>query len=172
MNGDEHVTSMSRRRFVGSSLGVVGAASVANALPQTMQKALADVSDTPGSLSQIEHVIVFMQENRSFDTYFGALRGVRGFNDPTAITLPTGKPVWYQPDSLNPDGDELPFHLDSINTSAAAVTDLSHLWTVQHAAWDNGNMDAWLPAHRAADGHQRADDDGLLHPCGPAVPVC
>jgi phospholipase C len=118
-----------------------------------MQKALADVSDKPGSLSQIEHVIVFMQENRSFDTYFGTLRGVRGFNDPTAITLPTGKPVWYQPDSLNPDSYELPFHLDSINTSAAAATDLSHAWPVQHAAWDNGNMDAWLTAHRAADGN-------------------
>ncbi len=89
------MTSMSRRRFVGSSLGALGAAGAVSALPLTMQKALADVSDKPGSLSQIEHVIVFMQENRSFDTYFGALRGVRGFNDPTAITLSTGKPVWY-----------------------------------------------------------------------------
>jgi phospholipase C len=144
---------MSRRRFVGSSLGVVGAASVASGLPQTMQKALADVSDAPGSLSQIEHVIVFMQENRSFDTYFGALRGVRGFNDPTAITLPTGKPVWYQPDPKNPDGYELPFHLDTINTTAAAIVDLSHAWPVQHAAWHNGKMDNWIPAHRAADGN-------------------
>ena len=39
-----------------------------------------------------------MQENRSFDHYFGTLRGVRGFGDPRAVTLPTGKPVWYQPD--------------------------------------------------------------------------
>jgi phospholipase C len=132
-----------------------------------MQKALADVSDKPGSLSQIEHVVVFMQENRSFDTYFGALRGVRGFDDPTAITLPSGKPVWYQPDSKNPDGYELPFHLDTINTTAAAIVDLSHAWTVQHAAWNNGAMDGWITAHRAADGdangvftmgyHERAD---------------
>jgi phospholipase C len=124
------VTSMSRRRFVGGSLGALGAAGAVSALPLTMQKALADVSDKPGSLSQIEHVIVFMQENRSFDTYFGALRGVRGFNDPAAITLPTGKPVWYQPDPKNPDGYELPFHLDTINTSAAAIVDLSHAWAV------------------------------------------
>ncbi len=54
---------------------------------------------------------------------------------------------------VNPDGYELPFHLDTINTSAAAVTDLSHLWTVQHAAWDKGKMDSWLPPHRAADGN-------------------
>jgi phospholipase C len=117
-----------------------------------MRNALADVSDKPGSLSQIEHVIVFMQENRSFDTYFGTLRGVRGFGDPTAITLPSGKPVWYQPDPENPDGYELPFHQDTITTSAAAAVDLSHAWPVQHAAWDNGKMDNWVPAHRAADG--------------------
>jgi phospholipase C len=146
------VPAISRRRFVGGSLGALGAAGVVNALPDSVQKAVAEASDRPGSPSQIEHVIVFMQENRSFDTYFGTLRGVRGFNDPTAITLPTGRPVWYQPDPLNPDGYELPFHLDSINTSAAAVTDLSHAWPVQHAAWDNGNNDNWLPAHRAADG--------------------
>jgi phospholipase C len=125
---------------------------VVSALPESVQKAVAQASPRPGSLSQIEHVIVFMQENRSFDTYFGALRGVRGFNDPTAVTLPTGRKVWYQPDPKNPDGYELPFHLDTINTSAAAVTDLSHAWTVQHMAWDNGKNDNWLPAHRAADG--------------------
>jgi phospholipase C len=144
---------MSRRRFVGSTVGAIGAASVASALPGAVQKAVADVSDKPGSLSQIEHVIVLTQENRSFDTYFGTLRGVRGFNDPTAITLPTGRPVWYQPDPHNPQGYELPFHLDTINTSAAAATDLSHAWSVQHSSWDGGKMDNWLPAHRAADGN-------------------
>jgi phospholipase C len=73
-----------------------------------------------------------MQENRSFDTYFGTLRGVRGFNDPTAITLSTGRKVWYQPDAKNPDGFELPFHVDTVTTSAAASVDLSHHWDVQH----------------------------------------
>jgi phospholipase C len=62
----------------------MGAAGAVSTLPPAMQKALADVGDKPGSLSQIEHVIVFMQENRSFDTYFGTLRGVRGFSDPSA----------------------------------------------------------------------------------------
>jgi phospholipase C len=81
---------------------------------------------------------------------------VRGFNDPTAITLPTGRKVWYQPDPGNPQGYELPFHLDAINTSAAAATDLSHAWSVQHSAWDGGKMDNWLPAHRAADGNTNA----------------
>ena len=38
-----------------------------------------------------------MQENRSFDHYFGAMRGVRGFADPRPVTLPSGKSVWNQP---------------------------------------------------------------------------
>ncbi len=38
-----------------------------------------------------------MQENRSFDHYFGTMRGVRGFADPAAIMLPGGGPVFRQP---------------------------------------------------------------------------
>jgi phospholipase C len=72
------VNSLSRRHFVGGGLGAIGAAGVVSALPTAMQKAVAEAAenDRPGSLSQIEHVVVFMQENRSFDTYFGTLPGV------------------------------------------------------------------------------------------------
>ena len=44
-----------------------------------------------------------MQENRSFDHYFGTLRGVRGFGDPRPVMLPSGKPVWFQPDTAPTD---------------------------------------------------------------------
>jgi hypothetical protein len=37
------------------------------------------------------------------DHYFGMLPGVRGFSDPAAITLPDGKPAWYQPVLLHQD---------------------------------------------------------------------
>ena len=148
--------AMSRRRFVGNTVSALGAVGAAAALPAALTKAVAAASDRPGSPSQIEHVIVFMQENRSFDTYFGTLRGVRGFSDPTAITLSTGRPVWYQPDPKNVDGYELPFHQDTIATSAAAAVDLSHSWIAQHGSWHGGKMDNWLPAHRAADGDANA----------------
>ena len=49
------------------------------------------------SLADVEHVVILMQENRSFDHYFGSLKGVRGFNDPRPVRLPNGKPIWYQP---------------------------------------------------------------------------
>ena len=144
-----------RRRFAGAALGAAAAASV---LPPILRRAAANASDKPGSLSQIEHVVVLMQENRSFDHYFGSLPGVRGFGDTDVLTMPGGLPVWYQPDPKNPQGYELPFHLDTATTSAAAVAELSHAWEAQHDSWNGGAMDNWLPAHRAADG----DTDGPL----------
>ncbi|MGZ0147367.1 alkaline phosphatase family protein [Kribbella sp. WER1] len=72
-------------------------------------------------MRDVEHVVLLMQENRSFDHYFGAMSGVRGFADPHALTLPTGRNVFYQPTDKNPDGYQLPFHLDSRTTSALAM---------------------------------------------------
>lgn len=78
--------------------------------------------------------------------------GVRGFGDPTAITLPSGKSVFYQPDPSNPDGYVLPFRLNTEQTTAAAIEDPTHDWTPQHQAWANGAMDDWVPVHIAYDG--------------------
>ena len=52
----------------------------------------------PAPIKDVEHIVVLMQENRSFDHYFGTLRGVRGFGDPRPVELPSGKPVWHQSD--------------------------------------------------------------------------
>ena len=49
-----------------------------------------------GTIQDVQHVVILMQENRSFDHYFGHLNGVRGFNDPRALKRQDGKPVWYQ----------------------------------------------------------------------------
>jgi phospholipase C len=95
---------LSRRRRLGSAGAAAGLAAAATALPPNIQKALASPPPRPGGLNQIKHVVMLMQENRSFDHYFGALRGVRGFNDPHALRLPSGRPVWYQPDPANPEG--------------------------------------------------------------------
>ncbi|KAJ5933635.1 hypothetical protein N7454_005964 [Penicillium verhagenii] len=49
-----------------------------------------------GSLKDIEHVVIFMQENRSWNNYFGTMAGVRGFNDPNVQVNSDGLPVYYQ----------------------------------------------------------------------------
>ena len=76
----------------------------------------------PTGLNQIEHVVIFMQENRAFDHYFGTLPYVRGFGDHAAPPLPNGRPVWYQPTSLtNRSAYMLPFHVDLARSSGACM---------------------------------------------------
>ncbi|WP_329139324.1 phospholipase [Streptomyces sp. NBC_01476] len=145
-------SALTRRRLLGSAATVGAIAAVDMALPSNIRKAVAAGATHGGKLSDIKHVVLLMQENRSFDHYFGTLSGVRGFSDPKAMRLPNGDPVFKQPDGVSPDGYLLPFHLDSKSTSAQAIPSTSHAWSVQHQAWNNGTMDSWLPAHRAADG--------------------
>ncbi|GAA0493317.1 alkaline phosphatase family protein [Streptomyces olivaceiscleroticus] len=157
---------MTRRRLLGSAVGAVAGGAALSLLPPSVRQAVAAGPPRNGSLDDIEHVVLLMQENRSFDHYFGTLRGVRGFADPAALTLSTGRSVFHQPDAENPDGYLLPFHLDTHKSSAQAIPSTSHAWSVQHEAWNGGKMDRWLPAHRKADGrngpyvmgyHKRSD---------------
>ncbi len=104
-------------------------------LPASLREALALAAPT-GGLETVEHVVIFMQENRSFDHYFGTLRGVRGFNDPTAIRLPGGKPVFSQP---NGSGSVLPYRIGDQFMSGTP-----HGWSDGHAAWNNGRYDQWI----------------------------
>jgi phospholipase C len=157
---------MTRRRLLGSAARLAAAAAAAAVLPPNVRRALAETPSGRGSMKDIKHVVLLMQENRSFDHYFGTMAGVRGFDDPAAPTLSTGKSVFYQPDPANPNGYLLPFHLDTRSTSAQRIPSTSHAWSVQHDAWNGGKMDNWLPAHRKVDGlnapyvmgyHTRAD---------------
>ncbi|HUO33366.1 MAG TPA: alkaline phosphatase family protein [Candidatus Acidoferrum sp.] len=143
----------SRRRLLKGAAGVAMAAAAQALMPFHVRRMLAQAQEKQGSLKDIKHVVLLMQENRSFDHYFGTLAGVRGFNDPKAMKLySTGRSVFFQPDAENPDGYLLPFHLDTRATSAQKIPSTSHAWAVQHEAWNQGDMDRWLPAHRQADG--------------------
>ena len=144
-------TQITRRQLLASGGAVVLASF---ALPKNLRKLLEYAPTSPadrraqaGSLSKIEHVVVLMQENRSFDHYFGTMPGVRGFADPTAT-----KQVFYQPDADNPDGYLLPFHIDTFDSSAQALPSNSHSWGPQHQSWNNGAMNGFVSAHLAADG--------------------
>ncbi|GIH19541.1 alkaline phosphatase family protein [Rugosimonospora africana] len=142
---------LTRRRLLAGSAAAAGAGVASSLLPVSVQKALAKDAPRRSSLRDIEHVVLLMQENRSFDHYFGTMAGVRGFGDKHAMKLSTGRSVFYQPDPVNPDGYTLPFHLNTRTSSAQAIPSTSHAYSVQHQAWNNGKMDNWLPAHRAAD---------------------
>ncbi len=143
---------VSRRQLMASVGGMVLASF---ALPSALRKIIADApAAAPGSarlassaVSEIKHVVVLMQENRSFDHYFGAMPGVRGFGDPSVP-----KSRFFQHDSQNPDQYLLPFHTDTHSTSAQNLPSNSHSWGPQHQSWDNGKMDGFVTAHLAADG--------------------
>ncbi|MBO0824595.1 MAG: phospholipase [Actinobacteria bacterium] len=145
-------TGLTRRRLLGAgaAASALGAASLA--LPPNISEALAATPPAGGKLSDIKHVVMLMQENRSFDHYFGTLSGVLGFGDPSPLILGNGRSVFFQPDPSNPAGYLLPYHLDSKTTAAQAIPSTSHAWDVQHFAWNGGKMDNWVPAHIAADG--------------------
>ncbi len=143
---------LTRRRLLRSAATVAAAAGAESLLPRNVLNALAQAPPRQGSLRDIKHIVLLMQENRSFDHYFGTMAGVRGFEDAHALKLAGGRSVFYQPDSLNPDGYLLPFHLDTRLSSAQKIPSTSHAWAVQHQAWNGGKMDQWLPAHRKADG--------------------
>ena len=138
------MTFNSRRRFLKTAATSAGAAAAVTMLPESIRNALAvPANSRTGSIRDIEHIVVFMQENRSFDHYFGHLRGVRGYNDRFPIPLPGGQPVWYQPSKENAAQPVLPFHLNTQTTSAQCVGDLDHNWYPTHYAINNGVYNQW-----------------------------
>jgi len=128
-----------RRAFL-TMLGVPALAAVA---PTDLTHVLAiPANDRTRSIKDVEHVVILMQENRSFDHYFGTLRGVRGFSDPHPVTLASGRSVWHQP---NGAGELLPFRPDVADLGRSYLPDPPHGWNDTHAAWNNGRFDAWVP---------------------------
>ncbi|GHD92152.1 phosphocholine-specific phospholipase C [Streptomyces naganishii] len=132
---------VNRRRF----LQLAGATTAFTALSNSVERAAAlPANHRTGSLEDVEHIVVLMQENRSFDHYFGTLRGVRGFGDPRPVTLRGGQSVWHQKDAA---GKEiLPFHPDADDLGLAFIQDLPHGWNDGHAAFDDGRYDKWVPS--------------------------
>ena len=139
---------LTRRRLLTNATALSGVAVGAAVLPGSLRKALAATLNEPpgGSLRDIEHIVILMQENRSFDHYFGTMPGVRGFSDPAAIRLPDNSPVFRQPYPGHAQGYLTPFRLDTQTTSAQATPGTDHSWASQHEAWNNGQMDQWVQA--------------------------
>ncbi|MBX3256587.1 MAG: phospholipase C, phosphocholine-specific [Chitinophagaceae bacterium] len=139
-----------RREFLRKSMLLSGAAGLSSfVVPESVQKAFA-IDPAPGStFMDAEHIVIMMQENRSFDHCFGTLQGVRGFNDPRAIALPDKKPVWFQ---TNEKGETYaPFRLDIKDTKVTWMGDLPHSRPSQVDAHNEGKYDKWLQAKRSGN---------------------
>ncbi len=144
-----------RRDFFRRTAGFTASAKIVSALLASIERASAIDPPEGSSFLDAGHVVILMQENRSFDHAFGTLRGVRGFNDPRAVTLPDQKPVWLQ---SNAAGETYaPFRLDFKGTKATWLGSLPHSWRDQTDARNQGNHDGWLDAK----GSDREDCAGM-----------
>jgi phospholipase C len=148
---------MSRRdvlKLVASAGGVAALNSMAGPV---IERAFAADPCGTGSLSDIEHFVFLMQENRSFDHYYGTMSGVRGFADADAIQAGLFRQKGYDVATKTADDNAyvMPFRLDTTRGATLdgeAINDPTHAWGPQHQAWNNGAMDQWVKVHVANDG--------------------
>jgi phospholipase C len=132
-----------------SLLHLLSAGALAATFPDIIARALAiPANDKTGTLADVEHIVILMQENRAFDHYLGTLSGVRGFSDPRAVKLQNGNSVFEQPAAAAdaPAPYVLPYHPTAAELGLKFIEDLEHDWDTTHVAWNQGNWDQWVPA--------------------------
>lgn len=169
-----------RRDFLKKASLLAGAMGLQWGLPDAIQKAMAIEPLAGSSFLDAEHIVMLMQENRSFDHSFGTLAGVRGYGDPRAIQLPNGNPVWLQ---SGKDGKTFsPFRLDIKRSNAAWTRDLPHSWENQSAARNQGKHDNWIDAKRSGQkayrdipltmGYYTREDNPFYYAFADAFTIC
>jgi phospholipase C len=145
------MTTTHRRDFLRGAASV-GAAGALFTLPPAIREALAIAPHRrTGTIKDVEHVVILTQENRSFDHYFGTLRGVRGFGDRFPIPVPDAPgieraTVWFQANG-RADGSPTvvtPFRIDSAqNFAYLRITGTPHSFPDAEHAWADGKMNEW-----------------------------
>lgn len=132
------MTQLNRRKFIKLS----ATAGLASTLwPPLVQKALAvEAHNATRSIQDVEHIVILMQENRSFDHYFGAMKGVRGFGDRFPIPLESGQRVFHQS-----DGQKIvpPYRANRKTSNAALIKGTPHDFADMQAAWNQGKYGNW-----------------------------
>ncbi|KAL6047517.1 phospholipase C, partial [Balamuthia mandrillaris] len=113
-------------------------------LVSTRTSSATKINAGTGTLQDLQHIVIFMQENRAFDHYYGNLNGVRGFNDRAHPRLPNGRPIFYQP--AGKDSYILPFNLQFDRTSAQCMPAPQMAYESDIMIFNGGKMDAWNTA--------------------------
>lgn len=137
------MTDQSRRQFFSKTAKTLGASAALSLFPPAIQKALAiQANYRTGTIQDVAHIVVLMQENRSFDHYFGTMKGVRGFGDRFTIPQLSGRKVWEQGGIVPPV--VTPFRLNTEQDfSYMRVQGTPHTWPDAQDAWNHGRMDFW-----------------------------
>jgi phospholipase C len=136
-----------RRLFLEGAVAA-SAAAIAAGCGSSATVSRASTTQPAGSdLGAIEHVVFLMQENRSFDHYFGSYKGVRGFDDHPEGSLGAFSQPLAGNTTRPPIGRQLPFHLDTATGLGECTHDLTHSWLPQHLSRNDGTMDAFVRTH-------------------------
>ncbi|MFZ4686922.1 MAG: phosphocholine-specific phospholipase C, partial [Hyphomonadaceae bacterium] len=162
------MTQIDRRRLLA-----LGAASLA--LPAAIERAWAiEAKSVTGTIQDVAHVVILMQENRSFDHYFGTMSGVRGFGDRFPIPLPGGRTVWAQGHTKAAPPVIAPFPLNTKQTFAhMRVEGTPHSWADAQYAWDHGRMTNWPDQkHPHTMGHYEQADIPFQWALAEAFTIC
>lgn len=148
---------LDRRQFLGAAGGaglLAASARPAGAagLDEVVRAATACPAGRGASLADVGHVVILMQENRSFDHILGTYRGTSGFSDHPPGDLGAFAQPYPTNTTKPPVGRLLPFHFDTATSNAACTNDITHEWGPQHQSWNGGRMDQFVATHVAADG--------------------
>jgi phospholipase C len=148
---DEMCGSNSRRDFL-KKVGGAGLAGLAAPLLPGIAK--AGQPEPAGSINVIKHVVFQIQENHSYDNYFGKYA-----KNPSGI----GFPASYECSGIKP------FHETSVSNSY----DPSHYWSNIHTGWANGAMNGWVAANsRSAMGFYHKKDLPYYYSLLPEFTLC
>jgi phospholipase C len=169
-----------RRDFLKKAATLAGAAGFSAGMPESVQRAFA-IEPEPGSTwKDAEHIVILMQENRSFDHALGTLQGVRGFNDPRAIRQANGNSIFLQT-SLS-GATYAPWRLDIKDTKITWMGSIPHSRNSQVDAWNQGHHNAWIDSKRSSNqdyddvpitmGHYTREDIPFYYVLADAFTVC
>ncbi|MBS1814248.1 MAG: phospholipase C, phosphocholine-specific [Acidobacteria bacterium] len=138
---------MQTRRDFLKRASMLAGAGASGAIPESIQRAFA-IDPEPGSTYlDAEHIVILMQENRSFDHALGTLQGVRGFNDPRSIRTANGNSVFLQ--SSVSGETYAPWRLDIKDTKVTWMGSIPHTRHSQVDAWNHGHHNGWVDAKRS-----------------------
>jgi len=135
---------MNRREFLEKSGILLAGLGTSSVVHPSILKALMIEPAAKSTFYDAEHVVILMQENRSFDHTFGALKGVRGFLDRRSFKKQDGHSVFFQ--KSNEGKYAAPARLDLRNTKSTWMSSLPHSWDNQQHALNKGKYDRWLQA--------------------------
>ena len=160
----------SRRQLLQMAGAGISLASLAS-----LQKAMATPAhNTTGTIMDVEHVVIFMQENRAFDHYFGTFPGVRGQGDPRPLRLRNGHSVWRQPSDQHPNGFVLPYWADSKTANAYVVDGADQGHDAATIIVNGGHYDQWGVSKQLENRmtHYKASDLPYYHALAANFTIC